>query len=85
MCSLCNYRTRDESCAKGEVLQSPALEYGLLDLDKSVESVRAEKRGKEIPQEEDMGSVEIKKEELSSNPSAQVITDYDHSHSVSVI
>lgn len=66
-------RTRDELCAKGEVLQSPALDYTLMDLEQSVAEMRAEKRGKEVPQEEDLAVLDIKSEESSLTPTAQVL------------
>ncbi|CAL8069132.1 unnamed protein product [Orchesella dallaii] len=64
-------KTRDEICGKGAVLQSPALDYGLMDLEKFVEAIRAEKREKEAPQEEDLGLVEVKKEENYAALAAQ--------------
>ncbi len=58
-------RSRDEVCKNGSVLKSTALFYAVTDLMTSVESLREEKRSKELPQDEDVGisEAEPKKEE----------------------
>jgi hypothetical protein len=48
------------------VLKSPATSYKLSDLEGSVEALRLEKKSQETPQEDDLSSVEVKKEDVES-------------------
>lgn len=67
-----NFRTRDEMCGEnGEILQSPALAYKLADFERSVETLRVEKKAQELPQDEDIPIVE-KKDEAVESQSSQV-------------
>ena len=54
------------------MLRSLALKYTKADLDSSVEALREEKKQKELPQDEDTSSIEIKKEETAASQSSQV-------------
>ncbi|XP_021953815.1 protein polybromo-1 isoform X3 [Folsomia candida] len=63
-------RTRDEMCGEnGEILQSPALAYKLADFERSVETLRVEKKAQELPQDEDIPIVEKKDEAVESQSS----------------
>lgn len=67
----CFNRTRDEICGNGDVLSSPALNYNLRDLEKSVELVKEGKEGQELPQEEDTPAPEKEKDEVTDAQSSQ--------------
>ena len=68
-------RSRDELCKYGKALKSPALSYTVADLTTSVETLREEKKSKELPQDEDVAISETgpkKEEEACVVQSSQV-------------
>lgn len=71
-----NFRARNEVCKNGETLKSPALSYTQADLEKEVEAMKLEKKSEEAPQEDDIPSVEPKKEESASILTSLVIINF---------
>ncbi|XP_059081440.1 protein polybromo-1-like isoform X3 [Tigriopus californicus] len=64
-------KIRDEACSNGDVLQSRALLYTLKDLNAAVSALKSQKRGTELPEDENSRDV---KEEHDQDASTSTVT-----------